>query len=188
MNMKFMDGDIREISKSRTFRGILLGIVIAVIALLIFQVGVFVGETKATFSYGLGDNYYRAFEGRGVGSDTPPTGGHLDGTMPGAFGATGKVVAVDLPNIVIASSDDVEKTVTVATDTIVRQYQNTVTSNDITVDEYVVVIGEPEQDGDIDAKLIRIVPPPPTDGSASGTTTSTANSGIPAIPQQGPAY
>ena len=184
MNMKFMDGDIREITKSRTFRGILLGIVIAVIVIIIFQIGVFVGETKAEFSYGLGDNYYRVFEGRGVGSGTPPLGGHGDESlMPGAFGATGKVVGIDLPNIVIASTDNVEKTVTISDDTTIRHYQDTVTGADIDVDDYVVVIGEPEPNGIIDAKLIRIVPPPPGDGTTTESTSTPI--AVPPIPEQG---
>ena len=184
MNMKFMDGDIRDMMKSRTFRGVLLGIVIAVIALFIFQVGVFVGETKASFSYGLGDNYYRTFEGRGTGSGTPATNGR-QGDMPGAFGATGRVVEVNLPNIVVASSDNVEKTITIGSDTTIRHFQDTVTPADIAVDDYVVVIGEPDSNSDIDAKLIRIVPPPQDD--ASGAASGTVQFISPAVPQ-GPAH
>lgn len=175
--MNLMDKDLREIMKSRTFRGVLVGIVAVVIALCIFQAGVFVGETKASFSYKLGDNYYRAFEGRGA-SGTPEVsegfmGSHLGDDVPGAFGAAGKVVEVNLPNIVIASSDNVEKTITVSDDTTVRHLQDTLAPQDIAVGDYVIVIGEPDDtQGEIEAKLIRILPPPPPVSSVSTSTSA----------------
>lgn len=149
--------DLKEFVKSQTFRGITIGVLIALVALLIFQAGMFVGYRKAAFSYHFGDNYYRAFGEKGPRAfQVPVRGGFLE-----AHGAAGSVVSVNLPTVVVADRDNVEKIVLITEDTIIREFENNITSADLSVDDFIVVLGAPNENSQIEAKLIRVLPSPP---------------------------
>ena len=69
-----------------------------------------------------------------------------------------------MPTFVIAGPDSVEKTVLVGTSTLIRKLDSEVKPEDIRTGDFLVVIGEPNEDIQIQAKLIRILPEPPTGG------------------------
>lgn len=158
--------DIKAYIKSPAFKGVLAGILITIVALLIFQAGVTMGYRKATFDHRLGDNYFRAFDGR-----------------PGKFvvfrgdraiaehGAAGKVVSIDLPTFVVAGPDGIEKVVLVQDDTVIRRFEEQIKPEDLKVDDFTVVLGEPNENSQVEAKLIRILPTPPPFPGGFGTTT-----------------
>jgi hypothetical protein len=148
--------DIKEYIKSQSFRGIIIGIVIAVIMLLIFQAGVFVGYRKASFAYRFGDNYYQVFDKRAPS----PFGFPLHDKFRASHGAAGEVMSISLPNLVVVGPDSVEKTVLISDDTLVRKLDGEVKPEDIKTGDFLVVIGTPEENSQIRAKLIRILPPP----------------------------
>jgi ABC-type branched-subunit amino acid transport system ATPase component len=54
--------------------------------------------------------------------------------------------------------DNTEKTVLIAKDTIIRQFQNAIELADLKVTDHVVVVGSPNSSGQIEAKLVRVVP------------------------------
>ncbi len=143
--------------KSTPFQRVLIGMGILVIALLIFQAGVFVGVRKASFSYRGADNYYRAFgqEHRG------PMDGFMRDGFPGANSSAGRVVSLALPTIVVADRDGVEKTIRITDQTIVRRDRGEVKADALQIDDFVVVIGAPNDTAEIEAKFIRLLPPPP---------------------------
>jgi hypothetical protein len=152
--------DIKDYIKSRSFRGIIVGIGAAVIVLIIFQAGVFVGYRKASFAYRFGDNYYRTFNRR-----TPaPLGFPVGDKFFVSHGAAGQVMSISLPTFVVAGPDSVEKTVLVGTSTLVRKLDAELKPEDIKTGDFVVVIGDPNDDSQIQAKLIRILPDPPSGG------------------------
>ena len=160
--------DIAKISESKNFRTIITIVVALVVALFIFQAGVFVGYRKAIFTSELGDNYYRAF--------APNNQGMMGGdNIPGGHGAVGKVVKISLPTFIIEGPDNIEKQVLLTDDTIIRHFKNTISQNDIKVGDYVVVIGSPDQNGQVEAKLIRLLPPPIVQNASSTPATSTSN-------------
>ena len=132
------------------------GIGIAIIALIIFQAGVFVGYRKASFAFRFGDNYYRTFGDRG----SKPFHIPLKGDFIDAHGTVGKVISVHFPTFVIEGQDAVEKVVRINDETEIRRFRSAATSSDITVDGFVVVIGMPNENAEVEAKLIRILPPP----------------------------
>ncbi|OGZ56585.1 MAG: hypothetical protein A3J04_01915 [Candidatus Ryanbacteria bacterium RIFCSPLOWO2_02_FULL_47_14] len=134
----------------------LSGILALIVALLIFQAGMFVGYHKARFSYRMGDNFHRTFGERKGG----PLGGFGRGDFPGGHGTIGKIIKIDLPTLVIEDRDNVEKIITIKDDTTVRHFRESVKTSDLKTDDYVVVIGTPNDSGQIEARLIRIVPPP----------------------------
>jgi len=151
---------IKNLAKTGIFHGILCGLVIAIIALFIFQAGVFVGFRKASFAYQYGDNYYQMFEGRGPeNGHGPEVGGMMKDNFPGGHGVVGKIIKVDLPTIIVLGSDNLEKVVLVDNDTVIKQFRNQATSTDLKVGDMVVVIGAPNNKGQVDARLVRLMPP-----------------------------
>lgn len=152
--------DIKEYIRSQSFRGVLAGIGIAIVILMIFQAGVFIGYRKASFAYRFGDNYYRAFDRR----PPSPFGVPMSGEFGTTHGAAGQVMSVSLPTFVVAGPDSIEKTVLVGTSTLVRKLDAELKPEDIQTGDFLVVIGEPNDEAQVQAKLIRILPEPPTGG------------------------
>ena len=140
-------------------------VVIAVLfglALLLgtFSVGMAVGYRKAKFSYAWGDNYHRNFGG--------PRGGFmrefnldLNGEdFIGAHGTFGQVISISESELVVRGKDNVEKIIVVNGDTDIRRFKDSIELKDMRVDEPIVVIGEPDDLGKIEAKFIRVLPIP----------------------------
>lgn len=151
-----MDTNINH--KSKTVKLILSFLVIAILIIVIFEAGVLVGYHRAAFSFGLGDNYYRAFEAPHRGGGMVMPFGRED--FPNAHGAVGKIVRINLPTFVVASSDNVEKTVTLGTTTIIRSMREEVSSTTLKTGDYVVVLGSPTSNAEIKADLVRVLPAP----------------------------
>ncbi len=157
---------IKEYIASKDFKLIIYIILGIGIALIIFQVGVFVGYRKATFSYRWGDNYSQAF-GRSGGRGMPMMGGvPFDRPFSDAHGVAGKIISITLPQIVVESVDNTEQTITVTDTTAVLRFRDKITVQDLKIDDMIVVIGNPTDSGIVDARLIRILPdntmvPPP---------------------------
>ncbi len=145
---------------------VLSSIIGLIVAILIFQAGVFVGYHKASFSYRFGDNYSRNFMG--------PRGGIMDtrDNMMGGDGASGKIIKISLPDIIVSSPDNTEKTVVLGNDTSFREFHGVITAQDLKVDDFVVVLGTPDNKGEIDAKLVRVLPTPPPSPDATSTATT----------------
>lgn len=129
----------------------------AIIALVIFQAGVFVGYRKAAFAFKFGDNYYRAFGERGPRPFQVP----VEGKFMDVHGAAGKIIDVSLPTFVVEGPDSIEKVIRIGADTGIRRFRDVATSSDLAAGDFVVVLGEPNENAEVNAKLIRIVPPPP---------------------------
>lgn len=150
----------KDFVESKTFQKILWGIGAFIVALIIFQAGVFVGFSKASFSYRLGDNFHSAFgEGPRGAMMFPP--GSPEGFSPGGFseahGVAGKIIKISLPTVFVEGNDAVEKTILINDDTLIKEFRQTISPADLKVDDNVVVIGTPNTQGQIEAKLIRVV-------------------------------
>ena len=151
-----MSVKIKELLQSAKFKKVLCRIAVIAVALIIFQVGVFVGYHKAAFSYRWGENYYRTFGGPG----RHMLWGMPRGEFSEAHGVAGKVIKVDLPTIVVESEDKLEKMILIKDNTIVVRFRDTVKPTDIKPDDFVVIIGAPNDQAQIEARLIRLAPPP----------------------------
>lgn len=152
----------KEFIQSQSFKGILMGIFIAIIALIIFQTGVAVGERKASFAHRFGDNFERNFR-------DPQGGGFMRGfpggaDMPGGHGAAGEIVSINLPLVVVAGPDNLEKTVFISDTTEIREFRDTLKADQLSVGDFIIVLGTPNAEGQVEAKLIRLAP------SLPGTT------------------
>jgi hypothetical protein len=146
----------REIFQSKKFKIALLGIAGLIAALLIFQAGIFVGYRKADFSFNWERNYPRVF-------GTPPNNffnefgdrGFING-----HGTVGQIIKIDGYNIIIKGSDNVEKTIIVSDSTSIQSGRQSLKISDLKINDYIVAIGSPNNSGQIDAKFIRVMPPP----------------------------
>lgn len=134
---------------------IILGAFLAL--LFAFKLGSMVGARRAWFSCGWDNNYARNFGG------PPPRGGFGkmidDEDFFHANGITGKILKINNQEIVINDRDGAEKIIVVTDKTIIRQARGEIKISDLKTGDDIVVIGEPNSTGQIEAKLIRIFPP-----------------------------
>jgi hypothetical protein len=173
-----MKDNLKNIREKIDKFGIVKLLIILIVAFAIFQAGIFVGYHKARFYSSIGSNYYRSSsEGR---DRNGMMGKNMmqNFNLPGGNGAVGKIVSINLPTIVVASPDNIEKTINISDNTLIRQFRDTLNAKDLTVGEHVVVLGEISNpdNGVIDAKLIRLIPPPPSEiGPITNYTTSSTS-------------
>ncbi len=146
-----IDNFLKQPGRLRTLIYILVGLFFA---LLIFQAGMYAGYRKAAFSYGMGAAYYNVFEGQPGGNF--PRGGFVE-----AHGAAGKIISIHLPTFVLEGPDNLEKVILIDDDTEIRRFRAVASSSDLAAGDFVIVIGEPNDEAEVTAKLIRILPPPP---------------------------
>lgn len=156
MHFNFKDG-FKNIHESKTIRGIIIGIGIAIIILLIFSAGISVGEHRARFAGHFGDNFEKNFMGP-RGDLMKKTKDQFFRMQPGGHGAIGKIISIKLPQIIISGPDNLEKTVLINASTTIRKFQENIQSSDLKNDDFIVIIGNPNDQGQIEAKLIRIMP------------------------------
>ena len=147
---------LKEFFQSKKFAKALCGVGTALIILFVFQAGVFVGYKKASFSNRWGDNYHRAFgeqKRKGIFYK-----GDFQKDFSVAHGAVGKTINISLPAITIESSDGTEKVALISDKTVVRRFRETISPASLNEDDFVVIIGSPDDQGRIEARLIRLIP------------------------------
>ena len=130
-------------------------IVALILALVIFQAGVTVGFRKAHFAKSWNDNYFKNFGPHKKGFPVP-----MPGQFPNAHGTIGKIISVNFPTFIVEDRDKTEKIITLTDTTKIRKMDNDGQQADLSVDTYVVVVGDPNDQGQINAKFIRIIPAP----------------------------
>jgi hypothetical protein len=158
--MKKISEKIKSFFESKFLFKILCGIGIVVVALTLFYAGVIVGFHKASFGRSWEENYERNF---GFGPDRPSFDAN---NFPNANGAIGKIIKIELPTIIVQDKDNTEKVILISSNTQIEKMKANITTNDLTIDDFVVVIGTPNTQGEIEAKFIRVMPvgmlvPPP---------------------------
>lgn len=136
--------DYNKIFQSKIFKFVLIGTGSFLIILLIFGAGLFIGYKKAGFSYRWAENYHKNFAG--------------PRNFLEAHGVFGSIIKIDGSTLVIKGSDNVEKTVLISDKTLIQDRRETLKISDLKVDDQVVIIGSPTEDGQIEAKFIRIMP------------------------------
>ena len=146
--------------KAITIVAVALGIIV------IFAIGMEIGYIKAGFSYKFGDNYYRSF-----GKDGVHPLGLIPGDVGSAHGLSGTIISTDGTNLVIEDRDNTEKDVSINDDTVIREFRNIIKPADLKNGDFIVVIGNPDESAHVEAKFIRVLPPPPVQTSTSASST-----------------
>jgi hypothetical protein len=168
----------KDIFESKLFRGIILGIAGLIILVFVFGLGVFVGMKRADFSFRWADEYHRNFGG--------PKGGFfgdfmgMNNEFANANGSFGQIINIDTSTNTLTIKDvsNVEKNILVNDKTAIIYQRKNIKLPDLKINDSVVVIGEPNNSGQIQAELIRVMPSPPTENNntqsqnPSGTTTN----------------
>jgi len=142
-----------------SFKSILLVLIGVIFLLGAYQVGVFMGYRRAMYSFRWGQNYHRNFGG-------PPRGffGDIKDSSLGftdAHGIFGSVLKIEGSTLIILDKDQTEKKVLTTSLTSIRRANETIPISNIFATERVVIIGSPNEEGQIEARLIRLFPPQP---------------------------
>lgn len=140
--------------QSKKFKAIFCGIGIVIIMLLVFKAGEMIGFRKANFSYRWGENYYRTF----VGPHRGFPGEFAGGDFLMSHGAFGIVITNSSSTLIVKGPDEVEKNILITKDTIIKRFKETIPASGIKTGEHVVIVGSPDNNGQVEAKLIRILP------------------------------
>jgi hypothetical protein len=147
---------IKEVLKKPKVKWIICALGCFVAVLAIFQAGMFVGYMRAGFSFRMGEQYFRQMNGR---SDNQFMGMNR-GDFGNSHGANGKIVSINLPSIIVSDKDGVEKTVTIGTSTDIKKFKDSIKAEDLKVNDFITVIGNPNDKAEVEAKLIRVMPDP----------------------------
>lgn len=147
--------DLKNFWQGKTLKIVVGCLGAFIILLLVFQVGVFVGFSKARWSFKWGDNYHKNFGG--------PRNGFLrdfEGKdFVGGHGTPGTIAKIDGNNIIIKDPRGMEKIVTITDKTAIKKGMTDLKFSDLKIDDRLVIIGAPRDDGSIEAQLIRIFDP-----------------------------
>lgn len=133
-------------------KGLLIGVITIIVLLGVFQLGMFVGSRKANFAY----QRFGLYSG---GPDMPQIG-MMGLPLPGNFdphGATGVVISNDgQKRMVVKGPDGSEKIIIFSTTTDVQEGAQVIPPSQIPDDKHVVIFGNPDEQGQIEAKFIRV--------------------------------
>jgi hypothetical protein len=140
---------------------IIVGLLSIIVLVLIFGLGVFVGEKKAKFSYLWAENYHRMFAGPKAGflgnlkmPPFPPFDEFIEG-----HGTFGEIIKIEGNNLVVKGRGNVEKVIVVTEKTVIKSGRKDIKLSDLKIGDVIVIIGSPNDKGQIEAKLIRVFPP-----------------------------
>ncbi len=143
---------IKELFDSKIFRRVACGICALLVVLVTFQVGMFVGFHKANHAYRWADSYPRMFGGARGGFMHDFRGDDFFG----GHGVVGAIVKIDGDALIIKGSDGVEKIVMTTSTTSIVNGRTKLNASNLKIDDSIVVIGTPKEDGSILAKMIRV--------------------------------
>lgn len=142
--------------QSKILKIALIFVAALIVFLLIFKLGVFVGYKKANYSYRWGEFYHRNFAGPRGGFFQEMKRGFGEKDFINGHGAFGQIIKIDDSTIVIKGESDVEKVIITTDKTKIQSRRETVKASDLKIDDRIVVIGSPNEQGQIEAKLIRL--------------------------------
>jgi len=147
--------------KHDILKWIIVGLLSIVIIVLVFGLGVLVGEKKAKFSYHWAENYHRMFAGPKIGflgslriPPFPPFDEFIEG-----HGTFGEIIKIEGNNLVVKGRGNVEKVIIVTEKTVIKSGREDIKVSDLKIGDIIVIIGTPNDKGQIEAKLIRVFPP-----------------------------
>lgn len=167
-NIKYMK-NVKNFFEKTSYSKIFVFFVALLVVWIIFVLGVFVGYHKAEFSYSWNENY----QGGMMNNNSPFAPFMHDADDVNPHGSIGQIISVRYPVVMIKGQGSAEQMVIIGSTTVIRFMHGIASTSTIQAGEYAVAIGEPNNQGEIQASFIRIVPPPPNMINASGTATST---------------
>lgn len=131
---------LRHVAQSNKISMVMYGIGILLIAIIIFQTGMIIGRGKESIINEQKERY------------------PINQPLPTAHGTAGKIISINLPTLLVADEDHTEKMVLLRDETIIRSLRASLLPNELSLDDYIVVIGTPTTKGYVQANLIRVLP------------------------------
>lgn len=121
-----------------------------------FSAGMAIGFRKAKFSYAWGDNYHRNFGGP-KGGFFRDLGRDLSGAdFIDAHGTFGQIIKIDGNTMILKGKDNMERFVIIGDKSTIMKGRELIKVTDLKIDDQVTVIGDPDDQGQIAAKFIRL--------------------------------
>jgi hypothetical protein len=165
----------KDFFQSKLFKGTILSIAGLIILVFVFGLGVFVGSERANFSFRWAEEYHRNFGG--------PQGGLFgnfmgsDREFANANGSFGQIIKIDAAanTLTIKDASNIEKNILVSDKTTIIYQRKNIKLSDLKLNDSVVVIGEPNNSGQIAAELIRTLPQMPGNPLLNNPATGTQN-------------
>ena len=148
---------IKIFAKSKHFKNTAIGLGIVAGILVVFHAGSEYGYHKAEFILQSADNNYPSIR-QGMTKRGGVMGFVSDDTAS-SHGVIGKIVSVALPTIIVEGKDNTEKTVRIDDDTLIRKGRDEIDQSVLVAGDMIMVVGTPNSNAEIGAKLIRILPP-----------------------------
>lgn len=143
-----------SLSSSKISSYVIPGLVTLIFLVVAFWLGMAIGERRARHFAVWCDGYRHAFVQPGRDRLPLPSPG-----LPNPHGVFGRVVSLSGQTIVIEGNDDIEQSVLMTSSTAIRSGDQNVLVTDIHPDAQVSVFGMPNGAGQIEARLVRILPP-----------------------------
>jgi hypothetical protein len=153
--------EIKSVLESKTTNHAMKIVLIAACTIIVFHIGEEFGYRKAEIMNNMSGGYYKTFGAK----DHRRTGpvGYLFDDQTNTHGVSGRIINITDDKLLVADEDGIEKTVVIKDKTIIKKLRADIKKSDVLIDDFIVVIGSPTSDGKIEAKIIRIMPPPPDD-------------------------
>lgn len=149
----------KKIVNRDVLKWVIIGLAGFIIICLVLGVGVWIGAEKAKFSYRWAENYNKNFGGPRAGFMNDlgrfPAGDFIEG-----HGTFGEIIKIN-SDLVVKGQGDAEKIIVVSPETVIQKGRDTIKKEELKVGDNIVVIGSPNESGQIEAKLIRVLPGPP---------------------------
>jgi hypothetical protein len=145
--------------KQDILKRIIIGLGIFALVVLIFGAGIFVGGIKARFSYRWAESYHKNFAGPPAGffdnwrMPLPPPGDFIEG-----HGTFGEIIKINDSDMVVKGQANVEKIIIITKDTVIEKGRETGKKEELKIGDQIIIIGEPNDSGQIEAKFIRVLP------------------------------
>ncbi|MFA6383341.1 MAG: DUF5666 domain-containing protein [Parcubacteria group bacterium] len=152
--------------KSKTFKIAAIIIGVLLIILISFASGVGVGLKRGLFSCKWGENYERNFMGPQMDAGRPGPMGFM-GPMMSEFGGSnfrnphglvGTIISISDGSLIVKDRDNKENTISVNDKTVIKLGRDDKKLSDLKIDDKITVIGQPGDDGVVNATLIRAFP------------------------------
>jgi hypothetical protein len=141
---------------SKRKKKFLRGFIIALCFFFVFNLGIGVGREMERFACNWTASYHKNFGGPEMGFIE-----NWKGQSPAIIngrGVAGKIIQINVDTLVIQSQNNIEIIVIMVPETKVTKLQNQVDKGELKMNDFIVVVGDPNVDGQIVAKLIRILP------------------------------
>ncbi|MBU1032869.1 MAG: hypothetical protein ABH820_00570 [Patescibacteria group bacterium] len=138
-----------------------LYIILATLAIIIFLIGTFslgvkIGERKALHFSKWYDRYERDFGRQKPGLGRVPM---MPPGLPGANGVFGEIISTSESALIVQGKDEIEQSVLTTSSTSIRSGRGQSSLNDLKPGLSIAVFGTPNDQGQIEARLIRIFEP-----------------------------